>query len=669
MRWLANIGILVKVIMAGVPGLLILGGFSIYSTGTLSSITDRLGSVNSAWKAATSAKATENEVLAMRAEMSKFLVTSNENYLNAATTRLQKIKQLLAAAEKDAATPSDRQLFSDTTKALDEFTSGVNELGQLQRERNLIQQQKVLAPAAYIDKILAEIMQTSYHDGNAAAAFYAGSAIAGLSAARGALQQFLQQGNSDVMGSVQKGIKDMGDAMKLIASSTSSRFMKRQIATLEKRSASFVEGIKQVVDMTRKRDELTDVVINQQADRLGAILGDISRNGAAASESASTQAHESVSAALKINIAVAVAGFVIALVFSALLGRTITGPIRALVTVMRELAAGDSHINVPYRSQRDEVGSMAQALQVFKDTAEEMERLRTEQQDTEARTAYKQQMNQLADSFQAAVGDIINAVSRASNELETAATSLTHTADNTKQLSGVAADGSEEASTNVNSVVVATEELTASIAEIADQVLASSKIAEEAVQQAEKTDTRITDLSRSAGKIGDVVKLITAIAEQTNLLALNATIEAARAGDAGRGFAVVASEVKSLANQTAKATDEIAAQIADMQTATKESVDAIKEIDSTIKRISEIASTIASAVEQQNAATREITRNVQRAAEASSRVTGNITELSKGASETGSASNQVLTSARSLSVENSRLKTEAERFLADVRAA
>jgi methyl-accepting chemotaxis protein len=219
------------------------------------------------------------------------------------------------------------------------------------------------------------------------------------------------------------------------------------------------------------------------------------------------------------------------------------------------------------------------------------------------------------------------------------------------------------------SVASATEEMADSVKEIARQVHSSSRIAAQAVTQAERTDTRITALSQAASRIGDVVKLITAIAEQTNLLALNATIEAARAGDAGRGFAVVASEVKALASQTAKATEEIGTQIASMQTATQESVGAIKEIGGTIGQIAEIASAIAAAVEEQGAATQEISRNVTQAANGTAKVASNITDVNRGANETGSASADVLRAAQSLAKDSGQLRGEVEKFLSSVRAA
>jgi methyl-accepting chemotaxis protein len=366
-----------------------------------------------------------------------------------------------------------------------------------------------------------------------------------------------------------------------------------------------------------------------------------------------------------------VAGLGAAAVIAFFTTRSIVPPIRHMTDAMGKLASGDTATAIPGVGRNDEIGEMAGAMQVFKDNMIETERLRAEQAAAEQRAAAQRRadMHRLADEFQAAVGNIVQTVSSAATELEAAASTLTNTAEVTQQLSGSVAAASEQASANVQSVASATDEMTSSVIEIGRQVQESSKIAGDAVKQAEKTDTRITELSQAASRIGDVVKLITAIAEQTNLLALNATIEAARAGEAGKGFAVVAQEVKALAAQTAKATDEIGAQIASMQTATQDSVAAIKEIGETINRISQIASAIAAAVEEQGAATQEISRSVQQAAEGTTQVASNISEVNRGAGETGSASAQVLSSAQSLSSESNCLKLEVDKFLATVRAA
>jgi methyl-accepting chemotaxis protein len=350
---------------------------------------------------------------------------------------------------------------------------------------------------------------------------------------------------------------------------------------------------------------------------------------------------------------------------------TIARPIRRIGEVLLELANGNKAVAIPFTERGDEVGDNARAAHTFKDNLIRIEQMEAEQKNLQAASAAqrKAEMIKLADAFQAAVGGIVHSVSSASSELEAAAGTLSGTAEQTQQLSGMVAAASEEASANVGAVASAAEEMSASVTEISRQVHDSSRIAGDAVKQAERTDVRINELLKAAGRIGDVVKLITAIAEQTNLLALNATIEAARAGESGRGFAVVANEVKALAAQTAKATDEIGAQITGMQAATQDSVGAIKEIGATISHIAEIASTIAATVEEQGAATAEIARNVSEAAKGTAEVAEKITQVNRGASATGSASAQVLASARSLSKESGSLKTEVENFLNTVRAA
>jgi methyl-accepting chemotaxis protein len=352
--------------------------------------------------------------------------------------------------------------------------------------------------------------------------------------------------------------------------------------------------------------------------------------------------------------------------------RSVVRPLKKLTDGMRELAEGNFVGILPGLDRKDEIGDMAQAVETFKVKAEEKARDEAEakvKQDLVAAQRRKADMIKLADDFESAVGEIIETVSSASTKLEASASTLTATAVRSQELTTMVATASDEASTNVQSVASATEEMTSSVNEISRQVQESARIANDAVDQARKTNDRVSELSKAAARIGDVVELINNIAGQTNLLALNATIEAARAGEAGRGFAVVASEVKALAEQTAKATGEIGQQITGIQAATQDSVNAIKEISGTIEKLSEISSTIAAAVEEQGAATQEISRNVQQAAQGTQQVSANITDVQRGASETGSASSQVLSAAQSLSGDSNRLKLEVGKFLNSVRAA
>ena len=360
----------------------------------------------------------------------------------------------------------------------------------------------------------------------------------------------------------------------------------------------------------------------------------------------------------------------VGLAIATLLVRDVSRGITSIIEPMQALSQGDLSAIIPHSDDDTEIGQMAATLQFFK---EALVRKKTSDDATAAEAGAKisraTRVDNITREFESAIGELIGSLSSSSTELNAAANTLTMTADSTGRISCEAADASQEVSSNVQSIAKTAEEITSSVKEIGRRVLEASRIADEAVEQAESTDGKIAQLSQSASRIGDVIKLITAVAEQTNLLALNATIEAARAGEAGRGFAVVASEVKMLAAQTAKATDEIAVQIAGMQAATNESVNAIREIGTTINSISEISATISAAVEQQGAATQEITRNVQQAAKRSGAVASSIADVSRGAGETGSASNQIVLSAKTISVESSRLKTEVEKFLATVRAA
>jgi methyl-accepting chemotaxis protein len=356
-----------------------------------------------------------------------------------------------------------------------------------------------------------------------------------------------------------------------------------------------------------------------------------------------------------------------------LLSRKVLGILRGLLgelaATMDRMRDGHYDVAIPHTRRADEIGVMARAVDGFRENFVRVTERDTAEKNAQAAAERKTLLEKIAGDFEAVVGGIVGAVSSASGELTSTAATLTTTAETTQRLSTTVGAASEEASSNVQSVAAATEEMVASITEIGRQVQESSHIATEAVSQAAKTDDRITKLAQAASRIGDVTQLITSIAEQTNLLALNATIEAARAGAAGKGFAVVAQEVKQLASQTAKATSEISAQIAEMQSATQESVGAIKEIGGTIRRISEIATTIASAVEEQGAATQEITRNIQQAAHGTTQVAGNISEVRNGAASTGTASAEVLASAKALADQSGRLKTEVGKFLATVRAA
>jgi methyl-accepting chemotaxis protein len=338
---------------------------------------------------------------------------------------------------------------------------------------------------------------------------------------------------------------------------------------------------------------------------------------------------------------------------------------------MERLAKGDKTVSVTYEGRKDEVGALAKSLAVFRENAVQIEHMAEERRAAEAKAAEEKHaaMLALADGFENNVKGVVDAVSSASVGMSSMANRMQKTAEETSRRSTIVASASEESSTNVQTVASASEELSSSISEISRQVGHAADIAQRAVGETKETDVQIQGLVTAATKIGEVVSLINDIASQTNLLALNATIEAARAGEAGKGFAVVASEVKALANQTGKATEEIAGQIAAIQTATKAAVDAIKRIGGTIGEVSTVSSSIAAAVEEQGAATQEITRNTHEAARGTQEVSSNIVEVSRAAGETGTVAGQVQSSASDLGQQAAKLKTAVEKFLSEVRAA
>jgi methyl-accepting chemotaxis protein len=443
-------------------------------------------------------------------------------------------------------------------------------------------------------------------------------------------------------------------------------------------SDSYDAGVREVLALSRNSvgkiphdaHELNAKTVNLIGIKADAVLKkdiDLSNTGA---DTAGKAAADNYTSAFAMLAAILGAAIILGIGVGIYLVRDVSSGIASIVKPMQALGNGDLTAQVPYQGEATEIGVMADSLQVFKQAliakkaADEVAA-----RDADVKIERGRRVDGITRDFESMIGEIVQTVSSASAQLEASAGTLTATAERSRELTTAVAAASEEASTNVQSVASATEEMSSSVNESSRQVQESARIASEAVGQARATNDRVGELSKAAARIGDVVELINTIAGQTNLLALNATIEAARAGEAGRGFAVVASEVKALAEQTAKATGEIGQQISGIQAATQESVNAIKQISGTIEKLSEISSTIAAAVEKQGAATQEISRNVQQAAQGTQQVSANITDVQRGASETGSAPSQVHSAAQSLSGESNRLKLEVGKFLNSVRAA
>jgi methyl-accepting chemotaxis protein len=573
-----------------------------------------------------------------------------------------------------AADPVGRERLQKIKAAVANYASGVEELAKVQSEL-LLEIDKRTEISAEAEKAFTALLASPALAGLAnrqdveALLYQADSKVNLLRAAAWQLGATGEESQKEIIARSKTALH--GDLSR-VRNLTDDRMFRQGVDSLVSVVTRFTVANDAIVKLYGSRAEIsknrTAIFVNQAVELIDAQVTFVQAKAKASK--ALAVAETAQASQINFGIAIVVVIAIVGSVLFSFLG--IAHPMTHLNGALGQMAGGNLDIVIPGADRGDEIGDLAKTVTVIRENAEQKARDEAEaktRQDQIAAQQRKADMIKLADNFESAVGTIVETVSSASTQLEASACTLTSTAARAQELTTMVAAASEEASTNVQSVASSTEEMASSVNEISRQVQESARMATDAVDQARKTNDRVSELSKAAARIGDVVELINTIAGQTNLLALNATIEAARAGEAGRGFAVVASEVKALAEQTAKATGEIGQQIAGIQAATEESVGAIKEISGTIEKLSEISSTIAAAVEEQGAATQEISRNVQQAAQGTHRVSSNITDVQRGASETGSASSQVLSAAQSLSGESNRLKLEVGKFLNSVKAA
>ena len=611
----------------------------------------------------------DRELISYRALARYYVVTGKEDDGKAALAAEASLKDAIDQSMKGTTNSAGLEQITRLAREFRTFTKIFADILKVKSESALVTQNQLTRGGTMLRYKLDDLASNAAEAELPAVELGAKQVTAQYQAATALANTFVINSDQTVATSALARLKFVENSLRAI-SSTDEKIVQsvNEVSALldayRKFLGKLVENSKSIDELTTEMAESAAAIMQGSGAMKAALLSDQQR--------LESESDASISETERLIVMLAAGGFLLGGVLAVLLGKGISRPMTAMCKAMRELAGGNFDVVLPGLERRDELGEMAAAVEEFKLQAiakAERDAATQDAQNRASSAARRTELIRFADDFEAAVGAIVSNVSSSAVQLESAAGTLTRTAETTQNLSSRVAGASEEASSNMQSVATATEELSASVDEIGRRVRESNKIAEAAVLQAQQTDGRIGKLSRAAQQIGDVVKLITAIAEQTNLLALNATIESARAGEAGRGFAVVASEVKSLASQTAKATDEISSHISGMQDATQESVAAIKEIGGTIAEISNIASSIASAVEQQSSATQEIARSVQTVAQGTQEAAANIMQVNRGATETGSASEEVLNSAKSLSTESTRLREELDRFMANIRAA
>ncbi|PWC98233.1 methyl-accepting chemotaxis protein [Azospirillum sp. TSO5] len=608
-------------------------------------------------------------MLEMRQQATRFLLTGDAEVGATVRRTAEEAAQTINKARALFTDPALLQTADHMAQEIAQYREAFSATMDFQDQRSkAIADLDEIGPR--LETALDGIMDSASAAGDTDAAYLAGMALRHMLAARISATRYNVDGSPALASQTRSQFTDAasrGGAMMAKLTDLDRRKMAMSYTAMLR---VYISGFNTVVKATTERDRLVNEVLTPVGDSIAKEAEQLTEASVGHQKELGMATGAFLDKARGGMVLASLIAVVLGLATALLIGRGLSRPVVAMTDRMTRLAGGDRSVDIPGLDRADEIGGMATALQVFKDSLIESDRLAEAQRaDHAAQRGRGERIDRLTQEFDRLVLAALGRVSAAATQLQATAQTMSATAEQTTRQADAVASASNEATGNVETVAAATEELTASIAEIGRQVAESTRIAGQAVATAEKTDGTVRGLVDAAQRIGEVVQLITDIASQTNLLALNATIEAARAGEAGKGFAVVASEVKNLASQTAKATEEIGSQIAGIQEISRQAAGAIAEIGRVIAEISHISTTIAAAVEEQGTATKEISRNVQQAARGTQQVSGNIAGVSEAAASTGDASREVLTAADGLNHEATDLRGFVSRFLAEMRAA